>query len=136
MVLADDPRDERGPGRAVTDAAAPSTATSSTMTTTECTRTSGTVHATSMRPAHHEQASRVVGVDQAAHRAREEEQGDDAGGEQQADLVRLGAVGLQAEGQGDQRHLVAERRDHPSCEGDDQVPASSADVQHMLNSIC
>jgi hypothetical protein len=62
----------------------------------------------------HEQPPGVVGVDQAAHRAGKEEQRNNPGGEQQADLVRPGAVGLQAEGQGDECDLIAERRDHPS----------------------
>ncbi len=83
----------------------------------------------------HEQTSGIVGIDDPAHRTREEEERDDAGRQQQTDLVRVGAVGLQAEGQGDQRHLVAEGRDHPPAEGDHQVASSGRYVKHMLNSI-
>jgi hypothetical protein len=47
----------------------------------------------------------------------------------------MGAVGLQPQGQGDDRHPVAERRHHAPAEGDEQVAASGETLQHILNSI-
>jgi hypothetical protein len=67
----------------------------------------------------YEQAPGVVGVDQAPDRARKHHQRDRPGGQQQTDLVGVGAVGLQAQSQGDERHSVAERRHHASGDGND-----------------
>ena len=115
----------------VTDAAAPSTATRSTIGTTEWRKMSGIVAATSTRPPADQETPGVVGVDQPPDRAGEQQQRDDPGGQQQRHLVGMGAVGLQAQRQGDERHPVAERRDHAPREGNDQVTAS----REML-SIC
>ena len=82
-----------------------------------------------------EEAPGVVGVDQAPDRAGEQNLRNDPGGQQQTDLVGVGAVRLQAQRQGDERHPVAERRHHAPHEGDDQVTASLLNVQHLLNSI-
>jgi len=110
-------------------------ATSITMATAGCTKTRGTVQGDLKQPSAYEQTSRVVCVDQAPDSAREQQQRDDPPGEQYADLVWPGAVSLQAEGQGHQRHLVAERRNDPSGEGDVQVSVVAVNVQHLLNSI-
>ena len=136
MVLANDPRDERGPrggGHRRSRAK-------------QCDQQHDDhdgVHEDQRHRASHldqsganQQTSRVVGIHEAPHRAREEEERDHAGGEQHADLIRMGTVSLETEGQGDQGNLVAEGRDHPAGEGHDQIPASCLNVQHVLNSIC
>ena len=119
----------------VTDAAAPSTATSEHDRhdrVEEDERDRGR-HLGQATP--DEEAPGVVGVDQAPDRAGEQQLRDDPGGQQQTHLVGVGAVRLQAQRQGDERHPVAERRHHAPHEGDDQVAASLANVQHLLNSI-
>ena len=73
-----------------TDAAAPRTATSTTMITTECMNTSGTVHAHLDQPGANQEMPGVVRVDQTAYRAGQEKQRDAPGGKQQGDLVRAG----------------------------------------------
>ena len=83
-----------------------------------------------------EEVPGVMGVDESPDRAGEQQLWDDPSGEQHADLVGARAVGLQAQGQGDERQSVAECRHHAPDEGDDQVTTAPADVQHSLNSIC
>jgi len=56
--------------------------------------------------------------------AREQDLGRHARGQHQADLVGASAVRLQPEGDRDERHSVAERRDHASHEGDEKVATS------------
>ena len=74
------------------------------------------------QPSAYEQTSRVVCVGPSGRLGESSSNGMTPAGEQYADLVWPGAVSRQAEGQGHQRHLVAERRNDPSGEGDVQVP--------------
>ena len=70
------------------------------------------------QPGADKEMPRVVGVDQATHQTGEKEERDDPGAEQDAYLVGPGTVGLEAEGEGDECHPVAEGRHHPPREGD------------------
>lgn len=70
----------------------------------------------------------VMSVHQPPDRAGEQQQRNGPRGQQDTDLEGAGAVRLQAQGQGDDRHPVAERRHHATHEDDAQVPTPATDV--------